>query len=389
MAGTVDSGNSVVVLGGGIVGLSLARELRIRGCSVDLLEARSCGSGATASATGVLKPPPHTRTPFFQLRQRGWEQWPILADQLKEESGIDVGYRCCGGIDIRDVTQRNPQRALDHLQRLSGQVRQLSAADLQDLLPAMERRPEAGLLIEQEALVDPQALIRALQESCLQSGVRIHESLGPIQVVAAAGDEIDLVGQIPQDLADSIRSRLVVLAAGWESAMALLDFPPPPLPLDPVRGEAIALDIPAPEHIVTFDAKQQSIEDAAGNRSRYSWIPAPDGKSWLGNSIGGETKDGWPVAEPTETVLSQLLFAAESMFGISARDRVIGHWAGIRPKAMRHGGPLLGCWPGRPRLWIATGHYRTGLLVGPATASMLADSMLNGATIPEQFSIPV
>ena len=86
--------------------------------------------------------------------------------------------------------------------------------------------------------------------------------------------------------------------------------------------------------------------------------------------------------------LEQLLVAAQSMFGAEVRNRVPEHWAGIRPKAMRHGGPLLGQWPGRPQLWIATGHYRTGLLVGPATASMVVDAMLGGAQIPESFSIP-
>ncbi|MGE4602973.1 MAG: FAD-binding oxidoreductase, partial [Planctomycetota bacterium] len=161
-----------------------------------------------------------------------------------------------------------------------------------------------------------------------------------------------------------------------------------PLPLDPVRGEAIALDIPAPDHIVTFDARQEAIEDAAGNRSRFSWIPAPNGKSWLGNSVGTDQQEEPPSPEPTAMGLEQLLVAAQSMFGAEVRNRVTDHWAGIRPKAMRHGGPLLGRWPGRPQLWIATGHYRTGLLVGPATASMVADAMLGGAQIPESFSIP-
>ncbi|MEE2882270.1 MAG: FAD-dependent oxidoreductase [Planctomycetota bacterium] len=378
---------TVIVLGAGVVGLSLARELSRRSVEVDLLDSRHCGSGASLAATGVLKAPPHTSTPFFQLRQQGWEHWPVLAAELEQETGIEVGYHCCGGIDIRDATQRDPQRAVAALPQIGGEVRVLSATDLEQLLPTVQRRLIAGLFIEHEARVDPKALIGALRQSCLQSGVRIHEQLGPIVVEPRDADGIALVGQLPPQL-EGRHGFPVVLAAGWESATALLDMPPAPLPLDPVRGEAIALDIPAPPHIVTFDAKQDSIQDEAGNRSRFSWIPAPDGKSWLGNSVGTEQPQRSPSAQPTELGLEQLLAAAQSLFGDSVRKRVIDHWAGIRPKAMRHGGPLLGRWPGRPQLWVATGHYRTGLLVGPTTARMMAEAMLDGVPIPQSFSIP-
>ena len=80
---------------------------------------------------------------------------------------------------------------------------------------------------------------------------------------------------------------------------------------------------------------------------------------------------------------------ALSMFGPGVENRITDHRAGIRPKATRHGGPLLGMWPGRPQLWVATGHYRAGLLVGPATATMVVDSMLDGTEIPEEFCVPV
>ncbi len=377
-----------VVVGGGVVGLSLARELCRRSIEVDLLESRDCGSGASSAATGVLKAPPHTSSPFFQLRHQGWEQWPVLAAELEQETGIDVEYRRCGGIDIRDGTQRDPQRAIAALPQTGGEIRLLSAADLEQLLPTIRRSPGAGLFIENEARVDPRALIGALRQSCLQSGVRIHEQLGPIAVKPKGGDGIELVGNLPPELIQH-HDLPVLLAAGWESAAALLDMPPSPLPLDPVRGEAIALDIPAPPHIVTFDARHDSIIDPAGNRSRFSWIPAPGGKSWLGNSVGAELDDSAPSCQPSRSGLEQLLDVAQSMFGESVRDAVIGHWAGIRPKAMRHGGPLLGQWPGRPQLWIATGHYRTGLLVGPVTARMVVEALLDATPIADSFSIPV
>ena len=169
---------SVVVLGGGIVGLTMARELRGRGVEVELLESRRIGTGATAASTGILTPPQHTRTPFYQLRTLAWHSWPQFADDLAIETGIDVGYRRCGGIDIRERTMRNPQREVRKLRNSGGRVEVLTGAEIRQLLPQMVRTPEAGLRVEMEARIDPLATIEALRQSCLASGVRIREDLG-------------------------------------------------------------------------------------------------------------------------------------------------------------------------------------------------------------------
>ena len=385
---------SVVVLGGGIVGLAMARELRGRGIDVELLESRRIGTGATAASTGILTPPQHTRTPFYQLRTLAWKTWPQFADDLATETGIDVGYRRCGGIDIRERTMRNPQREVNKLRDSGGKVEILAGARISQLLPEMVRTPEAGLLVEMEARIDPLATIEALRQSCLASGVRIREDLGPIRIEPQGTAGIHLAGPQELQLEQPSEHRKVVLAAGWESATAALAVPPSPLPLEPVPGEAIALDIEAPPHLVHFNVALSGFRDASGNRSIYSWIPAPDGSSWLGNSVASGHRngaDGVPpqeAVEPTREGHQELVEVALSMFGPGVENRITDHRAGIRPKATRHGGPLLGMWPGRPQLWVATGHYRAGLLVGPATATMMADSMLDGAEIPEEFCLP-
>ena len=383
---------SVVVLGGGIVGLTMARELRGRGVEVELLESRRIGTGATAASTGILTPPQHTRTPFYQLRTLAWHSWPQFADDLAIETGIDVGYRRCGGIDIRERTMRNPQREVRKLRNSGGRVEVLTGAEIRQLLPQMVRTPEAGLRVEMEARIDPLATIEALRQSCLASGVRIREDLGPIRIEPQGAAGIHLAGRQDLQLEQPSEHRKVVLAAGWESATAALAVPPSPLPLEPVPGEAIALDIEAPPHLVHFNVDLSGFRDSSGNRSIYSWIPAPDGSSWLGNSVASGHRNGVDprdAVEPTREGHQELVEVALSMFGPGVENRITDHRAGIRPKATRHGGPLLGMWPGRPQLWVATGHYRAGLLVGPATATMVVDSMLDGTEIPEEFCVPV
>ena len=330
--------------------------------------------------------------------------WPEYAATLSAESGIDVGYLRCGAVDIRERTIRNPQRELRKLRDSGGRVEVLSRDQIRQLLPDLVRSPEAGLLVEMEARIDPLATIEALRRSCHGAGVKFRENLGPIRIEPIGAGGITLVATGGIELSQPSEQRSVILAAGWESVSAALAVAPTPLPLEPVPGEAITLDLPAPAHLVHFNLLRDGFRDPSGNRSIYSWIPAPGGGSWLGNSVasGHQVASGHPVTdgdraavdrssdavEPTAEGREELVEVARSIFGEEVESRITGHRAGIRPKATRHGGPLLGRWPGRPQLWVATGHYRAGLLIGPATATMVVESMLDGAPIPEEFQLP-
>lgn len=379
---------SLTILGAGVIGLSVAREARLRGLTVRVLDTRAPGGGCTHSATGVLKAPDHRRSPYLDLRHLSWEDWPRFAESLKEESGgIDVGLKICGGLDLRDQTIRNPQRAVEKLYGSGGAVRILEKEELSKILPAMKRNPTAGVFIEHQAVVDPAGMMRALHASCLALGVEIYHELGEISVDSTA-DGLKVRVPHPIQVPESSSRHPIVLSAGWETSSLTDPHLQAPLPLEPVRGEAIALDIPAPPHIVTFDAVLKDVEDPAGNRSRFSWIPGPGGISWFGNSVGdtGEGRERDP--RPTETGRARLVEAAESFFGKGMTDQVIRHWAGLRPKSLRHGGPLLGPLAENRNVWVATGHYRTGLLIGPLTARWLVESILGDREIPQAFSVP-
>ena len=379
---------SVTILGAGVIGLSIAREARLRGLEVQVLDSRKMGSSCTHAATGVLKAPDHRRSPYLDLRHQSWEEWPLFAEQLKLESGgIDCGFRVCGGLDLRDRTVRDPQRAIEKLYGSGGAVRILEQAELASLLPEMGRSPDAGVYLEHQAVVDPAALMNALEKSCVSLGVKLRMGLGEITLRSdASGHWVCSAGEGLSPVAD-VRNPLV-LSAGWETSLLTDPFLKQPLPLQPVRGEAISLDIPAPPHIVTFDAVLKDVEDPAGNRSRFSWIPGPGGISWFGNSVGdtGEGRERDP--QPTLTGRARLVEAAESFFGKGVADKVTQHWAGLRPKSLRHGGPLLGPLSGKRDVWVATGHYRTGILIGPLTARWLVESILGDREIPDSFSIP-
>lgn len=379
---------SLTILGAGVIGLSIAREARLRGLEVRVFDSRRFGSGCSHAATGVLKAPEHRRSPYLDLRHRSWQEWPRFAEQIKAESGgVDCGFRVCGGIDLRDRTVQDPHRAIEKLYGSGGNVRVLNQEELKRLLPAMHRTPQAGLFIEHQAVVDPGALMEALLKSCMALGVEVNCDLGEISVEFSEGS-LAVRTALEVSIPPIDEKNPLVLSAGWETSGLIDPILEKPLPLKPVRGEAIALDIPAPPHIVTFDARLKNVEDPAGNRSRFSWIPGPDGSSWFGNSVGDTREETECSPEPTASGRERLVEAAASLFGPDVESKVVRHWAGLRPKSLRHGGPLLGPVDSLRSLWVASGHYRTGLLIGPKTSEWLVDSILGQGEIHDNFSIP-
>ena len=124
----------------------------------------------------------------------------------------------------------------------------------------MHREPQAGLYIEHQAVVDPGGLMEALRRSCLGMGVEIAHDLGEISLGIEEGDRV-VRSSLETPLPPVDEKNPLVLSAGWETSALINPALVKPLPLKPVRGEAIALDIPAPPHIVTFDAKLVDVDD--------------------------------------------------------------------------------------------------------------------------------
>jgi hypothetical protein len=139
--------------------------------------------------------------------------WPEYAATLSAESGIDVGYLRCGAIDIRERTIRNPQRELRKLRDSGGRVEVLTRDQIRQLLPDLVRSPEAGLLVEMEARIDPLATIEALRRSCHGAGVNIRENLGPIRIEPIGAGGITLVATAGIELFQPSEQRSVILAA--------------------------------------------------------------------------------------------------------------------------------------------------------------------------------
>jgi glycine oxidase len=344
----------VLIVGGGIHGCALARELALRGREVLVLERSVPGAEASSAAGGILGP--HLEAEhgpeFLRLGRYSLALYPEWVAQLEAESGLDVGFVRCGG--LRGCFKE------EGLRGLRGQAQQMAEAGL----PARWLSPEACLELEpnlgavlggihfpEEAQVDPRRLMAALTVAAAKAGVTFVSDT----VLALDEDKLRV-----HCASGPRRAKQVVLAAGaWTTTLPGTGLSSSCI--SPARGQMLALQC------------EQPLAKAVLFSERGYVVPRTDGSVLVGSTlefVGFEkavTLGG--IRDITETGLQLLpnLNAA----------RLSDAWSGFRPWTSDHL-PLLGA-AARDGLWLSAGHYRNGILLAPASARLLADSMTGEA----------
>ena len=242
---------------------------------------------------------------------------------------------------------------------------------IEELVPGYGGEESIGLELDREAVIDPPSLLAALEASCRKRGVKIIEEAGRLELRERDGRVL-----LPRDLAPQMETgtRVLVAAGSWTPA-AVEPLGPGRVPVAPVRGQAIELDQPPPACVVHFCL--------AGSGAAYYLVPKPEGRTWVGSTVEEVGYDD----SSTPHGRAELLVAARSVLPDLREEAVRRQWAGLRPKALRRGGPFIGRWPGVEDLWIAAGNYRSGILQGPATARILCEAMEEGRDIDESFAL--
>lgn len=342
----------VVVVGGGVIGCSLARELAARGLSVTLVERGEPGAEASGAAAGLLAPQAEGLAPgpFFDLALESRGLYPEWSEELREETGIDVGYRRTG--ILRCGLPGVPLRLKSFLwQRQAGlSVEPKDAAGIAALSNGrLSSRIREGLFFPAEAIVDCRRLARALRTSLDRRGVvmRIATTVKRFRLRANLCQGVQTESEI-------IQAGAVVNAAG---AWAGFDVGLPVcLPVEPVRGQIVELGVEGKP----FKTVIQSAE---------AYL-VPREMSLL---VGSTMESVGFRKEVTAGAVEKLIAAAARLVPALASARFLGAWAGLRP-GTPDGLPILGASP-IGRLYLATGHFRNGILLAPVTARLLADEI--------------
>jgi len=348
--------HDVILIGGGVIGLSIACELAGEGLSVVVLEQGQMGQESSWAGAGIL-PPGNSRmarSPEARLRAASHELWPALSARLREETGIDNGFCRAGGLEVRIG---GTSSALDDeiaLWRSEGvavqpfdgrEVRQVEKELCAEIASAY-RLPEMG------QVRNPRHL-KALVALALKRGV----SLLPGVVVHGFDRQRERVVAVDTSGGKFSARQFVVSSGAW-SARLLKDVGSP-AQVRPMRGQIVLLAMqPSPlVHVVNVGP-------------RYL-VPRGDGRILVGAT---EEVAGFDKRTTAGGVGGLVEFALELVPAL-ANATFERSWAGLRPQSA-DGLPYLGRVSQFDNLFVATGHFRAGLQLSPATALVMSQLLL-------------
>ena len=338
----------VLVIGGGVIGCSVAYELASRHhARVTVLERAVPGAEASSAAAGILGAQieshgvPSDRA-LFDLMLASRERHRELDARLTEAVGFGTGFRRCG---VLRVNGRREDYAWQ-----SAPVIELTRQEALRLEPALTPSLTSAIHLPDEAQVDPPQLLRALQQACAKYGV-IFRTGTTVRGVTREGVDTE---------EGLLRGDAIVVAAGsWSSMIAGL--PERLRRVRPVRGQ-----------IVQVDTRPPIVRSVVFGDHGYI-VARPDGRTLLGSTM----EEVGHIKEVTAGGIHKVLMHALELVPSLADAPVTGTWCGFRP-ATSEERPLIGQIPGTP-IFIATGHHRNGVLLAPETARLVADLVATGS----------
>ncbi len=344
----------IVVVGAGLIGLGIAFELATRGAMVRVIDAGRPGAGASWAGAGMLAPYTEAipSAPFAALCAESLGRYPAFVAALHECGGVDARLHLDGIVEAAfDVAEAT--RLQGHVARLRADgidARWLDAAAAHMLEPALGAALHGAAYSTREGHVDNRRLGRALDAACRALGVRIDADAGDVTLEADARRALGVRGP-----GGFIPATAVVNATGARSA-ALAGVPARArVAVVPVKGQMLALAMPL------------------GLVRRVLWVPGAylvprdDGRLLVGATVEPGADDVRVTARGVATLLAAALRALPALGELT----VVETWAGLRP-GTADGLPYLG----ESELGayiLATGHYRNGILLAPATAVAIAD----------------
>uniref|UniRef100_A0A7C2K0J7 Glycine oxidase ThiO n=1 Tax=Schlesneria paludicola TaxID=360056 RepID=A0A7C2K0J7_9PLAN len=351
----------VVVIGGGVIGLSAAFELAESGLSVRVLEQGMPGREASWAGAGMLPPgnPDVATGPEPVLRGHSHRLWPEWAARITDRSGIATEFARCGGVEVR--LGSSPIALDDEVaawRREGVTVEPLSTAGLRDRYPHLSREITAAYVLPEWGQVRNPRLLKALVAACATRGVTISAG-HPVVGFEQIGDRV-VAARTP---AGPVAGEAFVIAGGaWSGE--LLRQVGVEIPIEPVRGQIVLLQKQPPlfGHVIQSGA-------------RYL-VPRSDGRVLVGAT---EEHAGFVKANTSEGVQGLLMFATQLVPAL-ATAQFEQCWSGLRPH--RAGGlPVIGCAPLARNVIVAAGHFRAGLQLSPITAVLVRQLVCGQPTL--------
>ncbi len=358
----------IAIIGGGIIGAAIAYELsKLPHLNITLIDQQTPATGSTGAALGVLMGVISRKTKgrAWQLRQTSMNRYDSLITELESLTNIPIPYNR-QGIVMLCYTEPELEKWQKLLKIRASQGQQLSIwspQQLQSQCPHLSLdNIIAAIYSPGDRQVNPTILTQALITAATLHGV--NSQLG-VTVENILPHPDDNCYQINSNK-DTFMVNKIVLAAGLGSTPLTASLNSP-LDIRPVLGQAIHLKLPQP----------------LGNPHFQPVITANDvhlvslgkGEYWLGATV--EFPDETEAVIAQASLLEQMRQQAIAFCPTIAQANIISTWSGKRPRPQGQSAPLIGKLPGYDNILFATGHYRNGVLLAPATAIAIRDILMN------------
>lgn len=354
------SSADVLIVGGGIIGCTIAWRLAQAGSKVIVLDRSEPGLEASSAAAGMVAPaservgPPDFRDLCLASRSR----YPQFAVEVEEASGHTIGYRRDGTLLVAfDKEQERELTALQHQQATAVHaIEPLSGAEVERRAPGLAPKVRRGLFLRDDHWLDNERLMRALVLAAGRAGVRFQAGC---EVRDFRTEHARITGIVTKDGATFTAAIYVLAAGSWSGELVRglgLD-----LPVTPCRGQMMEFEV----------TRELPCVVRAG---MHYLVPRPDRRVLAGTTVEYAGFEKVVTGEGLSSVLQGALHLAPWL----AESRFLRAWAGLRPDTADHL-PILG-YSELENLIFATGHFRNGILLAPVTAEIVSDLIIEKAS---------
>ncbi len=345
------------IIGGGVIGCSIAWRLAQAGMRVAVIERGEIGREASWAAGGMLAPLAEAdkADSFFELAVASRAMYVDFADELREASGVDIEYRTEGTLylALNDEDEAELEHRWQWQHEAGLNIKKLNADCVLKLEPLLNPKLRWALKFPDDHQVNSRQLVMALEAALVKSKVDIF-SHTEVEKILQAGNQISGVATSHGE----IKSKTVIIAAGSWSGLLNSKIT---LHVEPVRGQMIALEMAETKlnHVVYS--------------SRGYLIPRLSGIVIAGATTEKVGFDKSNTAGGIGSIVEKAVEIAPQANALKIHEM----WAGLRPGSSDEL-PILGADPKLKGLVYATGHYRNGVLLTPITAQAISQLVLSG-----------
>ncbi len=349
----------VVIVGGGVIGCAIAYNLSKGGAQAIVLDRGEIAGQASGAAAGMLIPPSESVSPgpFRDLCLASLALYPDLVPAIEAESGIDVQYLASGILLTAETAGRaQAMKAYARWQQgLGRDVQWVEGETLRALEPGLSRKVLGAAYSPDDRHVNPGLLTQAFARAATAAGAEVLPGVAVTGFVRRRGRVTGVrTGE------GGIGADAVILAAGsWTNMVG--EKLGVGIPVRPVRGQMLAYRSTAIRHIVWGD-------------DGYL-VPKAGGFIFAGATV----EDVGFRAATTRSGLARLRRMASGLVPALRYAEVASEWAGLRPGSP-DGLPIIGRLPGWENVYVATGHFRNGVLLAPVTGWLVSQLVLQGTT---------